>query len=110
MGSIRVKHGWAERKGNSDGAVINPCPTLIAVGLIDETARAAGVLAAYNAIQAPKELIIMPLQHHHGDGGAQNVYQQRFDEWKAALAVGKPAPIPAPTPAPDPAANGSASR
>lgn len=69
------------------------CPTLIAVGLLDEAARSAGVIAAYNAIQAPKELLIMPDSDHYGRGGAQAIYFKRFNEWKTALQKGQPAPV-----------------
>jgi cephalosporin-C deacetylase len=48
------------------------CPTLMCVGLIDDTARPTGVIAAYNAIKAPKELLILPLSDHHGTGNAQS--------------------------------------
>ena len=69
------------------------CPTLIAVGLIDETSRPAGVTAAYNAIQSPdKELLIMPFSNHHGDGGAQSAYFSRFSAWMKALKAGQPVP------------------
>ena len=69
------------------------CPTLIAVGLLDEAARPAGVIAAYNAVKGPKELLVMPTSDHYGTGGAQMVYLQRFNEWKTDLARGKPLPI-----------------
>jgi len=74
------------------------CPTLIAVGLLDEAARSAGVIAAYNSIQAPKELLIMPDSNHYGTGGAQAIYFKRFNEWKTALQKGLPPPVPMPAP------------
>jgi cephalosporin-C deacetylase-like acetyl esterase len=69
------------------------CPALVAVGLIDDTARPTGVIAAYNAIQGPKQLLIMPLSNHHGDGNAQSAYYQTFATWRATLGAGKPAPV-----------------
>jgi cephalosporin-C deacetylase-like acetyl esterase len=80
------------------------CPTLVGVGLLDEAARSAGVLAAYNSIQAPKEILILPDSNHYGTGGAQLPYLNAFNAWKTALQKGQPPPIPvaasptAPTP------------
>jgi cephalosporin-C deacetylase-like acetyl esterase len=70
------------------------CPTLVGVGLIDETARPTGVMAAFNGIKtAEKELVIMPTSNHHGDGNAQSVYNNRATAWRAALLKGKTLPI-----------------
>jgi len=71
------------------------CPSLISVGLIDETSRPYGVIAAYNAIQAPKELLIMARSNHHGTGGAQALFLTQSANWTAALQQGKPLPISA---------------
>lgn len=71
------------------------CPTLVAVALCDIAARPAGVIAAYNAIPGPKELIIMPVADHHGAGGTQLAYFTEFGKWRDALQKGKPLPIPA---------------
>jgi cephalosporin-C deacetylase-like acetyl esterase len=68
------------------------CPTLVCVGLIDDTARPTGVIAAYNAIKAPKELLILPLSDHHGSGNSQNAYYQEFANWRGDLHDGKPLP------------------
>jgi cephalosporin-C deacetylase len=68
------------------------CPTLACVGLIDDTARPTGVIAAYNAIKAPKELLILPLSDHHGTGNAQAAYWQEFATWRNDLRDGKPLP------------------
>lgn len=70
------------------------CPTLVSVALLDIAARPAGVIAAYNAINAPKELIIMPTSDHHGSGGAQAAYFTTFAKWREALQKGKPLPLP----------------
>ena len=59
------------------------CPTLVGVGLIDETARPTGVFAAFNGIQTEeKELVIMPASNHHGDGNTQAVYNTRATAWR----------------------------
>lgn len=71
------------------------CPSLISVGLIDETSRPYGVISAYNAIQAPKELVIMARSNHHGTGGAQALFMTQSANWTAALQQGKPLPISA---------------
>ena len=71
------------------------CPTLVAVALADIAARPAGVIAAFNAINAPKELIIMPTSDHHGSGGAQAVFFMTFLKWRDALQKGNPLPLPA---------------
>lgn len=71
------------------------CPSLISVGLIDDTSRPYGVIAASNAIQAPKELLILARSNHHGTGGAQVLYLTESANWAAALQQGKPLPIPA---------------
>jgi len=71
------------------------CPSLISVGLIDDTSRPYGVIAASNAIQAPKELLILARSNHHGTGGAQVLYLTESANWAAALQQGKPLPISA---------------
>ncbi len=69
------------------------CPSLVSVGLIDDTSRPYGVIAAFNSIQAPKELIIMARSNHHGTGGAQGLYFTESANWLAALQQGKPLPM-----------------
>jgi cephalosporin-C deacetylase-like acetyl esterase len=69
------------------------CPTLIAAGLLDIAACPAGVIAAYNSVNASKELLIMPTSDHYGSGGAQAIYFQRFNAWKTALQKGLTPPI-----------------
>jgi cephalosporin-C deacetylase len=72
------------------------CPTLIGVALLDIAARPAGVIAAFNAIDAPKELLIMPVADHHGSGGSQALYFNTFAKWREALKKGQPLPIKPP--------------
>ncbi len=69
------------------------CPTLVSAGLIDETARPTGVIAAYNQLKGPKELLILPASNHHGDGNTQAPFGARFAQWKKALLAGQPAPV-----------------
>lgn len=71
------------------------CTSLVSVGLIDDTSRPFGVIAAFNAIQAPKELIIMTRSNHHGTGGAQGLYFVESANWLAALQQGKALPVAA---------------
>ena len=69
------------------------CPTLVGVALLDIAARPAGVIAAFNAVNAPKELIIMPVADHHGSGGSQAAYFTTFAKWREAMKKGQPLPI-----------------
>jgi len=84
------------------------CPSLVAAGLIDIAARAAGVIAAYNAIPAPKELIIMPKADHYGSGGTQAEFMKHSQAWKMAIQNNKPLPLPMSATVPAPAPNGAA--
>jgi cephalosporin-C deacetylase-like acetyl esterase len=68
------------------------CPALVAMGLIDETCPAAGVLAAFNQMKGPKESVIMVNSNHKGTHGAQAAYFKRSEQWLAALAKGEPVP------------------
>ena len=72
-------------------------PALVAYGLNDPTSRPTGVAAAINALQGPKEAIILPLSDHHGAGGAQAAYFKRAIQWKSAILLNKTFP---PSPAP----------
>ena len=72
-------------------------PSLVAYGLNDTTSRPTGVAAAINALQGPKEALILPLSDHHGSGGAQAAYFKRMIQWKTAIQLNKPFP-PAPAP------------
>jgi len=75
------------------------CPALVAPGLLDETARPAGIAAAFNALPNPqKELLFLPASNHHGEGGAQGPYIARFAAWKKAILAGAPVPPPVSAP------------
>lgn len=64
------------------------CPALVAVGLIDTTCPPSGVIAAFNQIQAPKELVVMERSNHHGDNNAQAAFYARSGAWLKQLAAG----------------------
>lgn len=69
------------------------CPSLIAPGLIDETARPTGIIAAYNAVQNPdKELLILPLSNHQGNNNTQLPYRSRSAAWRQEIKNGKLTP------------------
>jgi cephalosporin-C deacetylase-like acetyl esterase len=69
------------------------CPALVGLGLIDETCPPAGVFAAFNQIQGPKEVVILRDSNHQGTGGTQKEYYKRAEQWIAALVKGEPAPV-----------------
>ncbi len=68
------------------------CPAMVSLGLIDETCPPAGVLAACNQLQGPKEIIILPNSDHQGRNNAQAQYYARSEAWLRELVQGKPAP------------------
>ncbi|MCC7495191.1 MAG: acetylxylan esterase [Fimbriimonadaceae bacterium] len=47
---------------------------LLGVGLIDTTCAPAGVIAAYNALPCPKQLVILPLAGHGGGNNAHAAF------------------------------------
>ncbi len=65
----------------------------MSVGLIDDTARPTGVIAAYNAVKGPKKLLILPLSDHHGSRNTQKDYYQEFAVWREALAHNRLLPV-----------------
>lgn len=69
-------------------------PALVAIGLIDRTATPTGDLAMFNQLAGPKELVLLPLSNHHGDGKAQGPYYPRLNRWLQALRDGQPVPPP----------------
>jgi cephalosporin-C deacetylase-like acetyl esterase len=69
-------------------------PALVAMGLIDDTCPAMGVMSAFNQIQGPKERIIMPVSNHYGTGGAQKDYFDQSNAWLASFAKGQTKPDP----------------
>ncbi len=69
------------------------CPALVSVGLIDTTCPPPGVIAAFNQMQGPKELLVLERSNHHGTNNTQAAYYARSGEWLKALAAGNPAPV-----------------
>lgn len=72
------------------------CPALVAVGLIDQTCPPAGIMAAVNQMQGPKELLIMEHSDHQGRNNSQAAYHSKSNEWLRALAAGKAVPVARP--------------
>lgn len=64
------------------------CPTLVAAGLIDTTCPPSGIAAAFNQIQAPKELLIMEKAEHKDANNSQALFNQRSEEWLKDLSAG----------------------
>jgi cephalosporin-C deacetylase len=69
------------------------CPVLIGAGLIDTTCPPPGVFAAYNQLQGPKEIVVLPFGEHGEKKGSHAPYTARFNTWNQALVKGKPAPV-----------------
>ena len=70
------------------------CPTLIGAGLIDETCPAPGIVAAFNQIAAPKELVLLPQAAHQETNNSHGAYTRRcWSDWLPALRQGLPAPV-----------------
>jgi cephalosporin-C deacetylase len=66
------------------------CPVLIGVGLIDEVCPPAGIFAAANQIESPKEVIILPAGAHHDERDSHGAYnRQCYNIWLPALREGK---------------------
>ena len=68
------------------------CPVLIGVGLIDTTCPSPGVFAAFNQIQGPKEIVVLPFAEHGEKKGSHGPYHARSNVWSEALVHGKPVP------------------
>lgn len=64
------------------------CPVLVAVGLIDTTCPPAGVVAAYNQIRGPKELLVMERSDHQGRENSQAPFYSRSYQWLTQMAKG----------------------
>jgi cephalosporin-C deacetylase len=65
-------------------------PSLVSFGLYDGTSPPTGMIAAFNLITGPKELL--PLHSDHG-GPGQQPREVRRGEWLSALVQGEPAPV-----------------
>ncbi len=69
------------------------CPVLIGVGLLDELCPPEGVLATYNLITSPKQLVVLPNSGHGNVNGSQKSYYRLETIWLDALRDGQPAPV-----------------
>ena len=74
------------------------CPVLVGVGLRDETCPPAGIIAAFNQIKSPKEIVILPKSGHfgapHEDPKTAALFRElRSNEWMSDLVRGEPAPV-----------------
>jgi len=69
------------------------CPVLIGAGLIDTVCPPPGVFAAYNQLQGPKEIVVLPLGEHGDKKGSHGPYYARFNAWNRALVQGNSAPV-----------------
>lgn len=69
------------------------CPALVSVGLIDTTCPPAGVIAAFNQMRGPRELLVMERSDHQGRNNTQAAYYARSAEWLKQIAAGEPPPI-----------------
>lgn len=78
------------------------CPVLVGVGLIDETCPAAGVLAAVNQMQGPKEVVFLPKGEHQAKNNTHAAFDARARVWKEALLKGEAAPVKRETVEPKP--------
>ena len=63
------------------------CASLVSFGLYDGTSPPTGVIAAFNLIAGPKELL--PLHSDHG-GPGQEPRNARREEWLSGLVKGEP--------------------
>jgi cephalosporin-C deacetylase-like acetyl esterase len=69
------------------------CPALVSAGLIDTTCPAPGIIAAFNQMQGPKELVVLEKSDHSGRNNTQAPFWSRSGAWMYELAAGKPAPV-----------------
>jgi cephalosporin-C deacetylase-like acetyl esterase len=73
------------------------CPVLCGCGLRDELAPCSSVLAAFNQIAAPKQLVILPRAEHQDENGTQAAYTNiAYGQWLPALAKGETPPVKMP--------------
>lgn len=69
------------------------CPSLVAIGMIDQTSTPAGVLAAFNQIKGPKEAVMMINSPHQNKNNSQAPWRKRSGVWFNALLKGQVAPV-----------------
>jgi cephalosporin-C deacetylase-like acetyl esterase len=66
---------------------------LVGCGLIDDTCPPEGILATYNLIKSPKQLVVLAKSGHQDINGSQRPYSQVENFWWDTLRDGKPAPV-----------------
>jgi cephalosporin-C deacetylase-like acetyl esterase len=68
-------------------------PALVSAGLIDTTCPPEGIMAAFNQMQGPKELLVLDKSGHQDVNKSQSAYYSRSGAWLYDLAHGKAAPV-----------------
>ena len=68
------------------------CPVLVGVGLIDTTCPPEGVIAMFNQLQGPKELVILPVAGHQDKNDSHKPYYAASWRWSEAVRQGNPLP------------------
>lgn len=63
------------------------CPTLVGVGMIDNTCPPEGVIAMYNQLKGPKKLVVMPIAGHGGP--EHKVYWSAFGQFTNSVKFNK---------------------
>jgi cephalosporin-C deacetylase-like acetyl esterase len=70
------------------------CPVLIGAGLADDVCPLEGIVAAFNQIRTPKELIILPTASHNNENDSHDPYNHRcYKVWLPILQQGKLPPV-----------------
>ena len=68
-------------------------PALVSAGLIDTTCPPEGIMAAFNQMQGPKELLVLEKSGHQDVDKSQAPYYSRSGAWLYDMAHGKAAPV-----------------
>jgi cephalosporin-C deacetylase len=67
---------------------------LVSFGLLDETSPPTGILAAFNQIKSPKQMMILTESPHQDTRGSQAPFRHLRDNvWLPALKAGKKPPV-----------------
>ncbi len=70
------------------------CPILVGNSLKDLTCPPAGIFAAFNQVQGPREMVILPDAGHQAEGDNQQAYWDRVEQtWLPALLAGGRPPV-----------------
>jgi cephalosporin-C deacetylase len=69
------------------------CPSLVAIGMLDQRATPSSILAAFNQISAPKEAVMMLNAQHRDRNHSHAKWHERSAVWFRALLKGDPAPV-----------------